>query len=99
MNNLLPLVKECLSIISTATAKDNEIDMLIESAINDMNRVGIDTQTNISNELVRCAIIMYVKAHFGNTDIKEKELCMKSYSFLVSSLASSEEYMESEEDD
>lgn len=93
MEEIKGLVKECLSIIPNATAKDNEINMLIQSAIKDMERVGINAQENLTNELVRCAIIMYVKSYFGNTNIKEKELCQKSYSFFISSLSSSEEYM------
>lgn len=87
MNQLIALVKECLSIIPTATAKDNEISLLINSAINDMERLGINAKLKMDDDLIRYAIVMYVKGNFGNTDIKEKELCQKSYSFFVSSLA------------
>lgn len=96
MNQLIALVKECLSIIPTAIAKDNEISLLINSAINDMERLGINAKLKMDDDLIRYAIVMYVKGNFGNTDIKEKELCQKSYSFFVSSLASTEEYMRSE---
>ena len=96
MNQLIALVKECLSIIPTATAKDNEISLLINSAINDMERLGINAKLKMDDDLIRYAIVMYVKGNFGNTDIKEKELCQKSYSFFVSLLASTEEYMRSE---
>lgn len=93
MDKLLLTAKECLSIVPTATAKDNEIKMLINSAINDMKRLNIDVEGNITDELVVCAIMMYVKAYFGNTNAKEKELCQKSYSHFLSSLANTNEYL------
>ena len=83
MNQLIALVKECLSIIPTATAKANEISLLINSSINDMERLGINAKLKMDDDLIRYAIVMYVKGNFGNTDIKEKELCQKSYSFFV----------------
>ena len=46
MNQLIALVKECLSIISTATAKDNEISLLINSEVflpyNLNNNIALD---------------------------------------------------------
>ena len=93
IEELLPLAKEVLSIIPTATAKDNEIRMLINSAIKDMDRLDIDTENKISDELVKCAIMMYVKANFGNTNEKEKMLCQKSYSLFLSNLANTSEYL------
>ena len=38
MEGLLSLCKKCLSIIQTATIKDEEIQMLIKAAILDMER-------------------------------------------------------------
>lgn len=98
-NELLSLAKEVLSIVPTATAKDNEIKILIKSAIKDLNRLDIDTENKITDELVKYAIMMYVKAHFGNTNVKEKELCQKSYSLFLSNLASTTEYLKGGKND
>ena len=93
MNDLLKTAKECLSIIQTSTAKNNEINMLIRSAIKDMERLNIDVENHISDDLIISAIMMYVKAYFGNTNVKEKELCQKSYSLFLSSIANTNEYL------
>lgn len=94
MDELLILSKQCLSIISTATIKDREIQMLIRSAILDLKRQGIDT--DLSNELVKSAIIMFVKGNFGNADIKEKELAQRTYSLLCNNLSLSSDFKESD---
>ena len=99
MDNLLSLAKEVLSIIPTATAKDTEINMLINSAKKDMERLNIDVENHISDDLIISAIMMFVKAHFGNTNTKEKELCQKSYSLFLSNIASTQEYMKEVEND
>ncbi len=78
------LVKECLGIISTATGKDNEIETLIYAAIADMDRIGI--VINLENSLQKAAIIQYVKGNFGMIEINEKELCLRSYNLLITSL-------------
>lgn len=94
MEELLKLAKQCLSIVETATLKDDEIKMLIASAIADLNRQGIKT-TNLTNKpLINSAIMMFVKANFGNVDIKEKELAQRTYGLLCANLGLSEEYME-----
>lgn len=94
MVELLILVKQCLSIVSTATIKDEEIKMLIRSAILDMKRQGIDI--DLSNELVKSAIVMFVKGNFGNIDIKEKELAQRTYSLRCNELGLSFDYKESD---
>lgn len=100
MNQLLSLAKEVLSIIQESTAKDNEINLLINSAKKDMERLNIDVGNNINDNLIVGAIMMYVKANFGNTNAKEKELCQKSYSLFLSNIASTNEYLkEVDEDD
>lgn len=96
MENLLTLAKQCLSIVSTATAKDLEIKMLIDAAILDLKRQGIKAYYNGHNSLVESAIIMFVKANFGNTDIKEKELAQRTYSLLCNNLSLSSDYKESD---
>ena len=90
MDSLLSMAKEVLSIIPTATAKDTEINMLINSAKKDMERLNIDVENHISDDLIISAIMMFVKAHFGNTNTKEKELCQKSYSLFLSNIASND---------
>ena len=96
MNELLSLAKEILSIIPTSTAKDSEINLLINSAKKDMERLNIDVTNNIQDDLIIGAIMMYVKANFGNTNVKEKELCQKSYSLFISNIASTHEYLKEE---
>ena len=99
MNKLLSIAKEVLSIIPSATVKDTEIKMLIKSAKKDMERLNIDVDKNISDDLIISAIMMYVKAHFGNTNTKEKELCQKSYSLFLSNIASTSEYLKEVKND
>lgn len=92
------LAKECLSIVPTATAKDGEISLWVNMALADMKRQGIDTVNNLNDDLVKGAVMMYVRGNFGNTDIKEKELCQKSYNQHVAELSLSEGYKEVESD-
>ena len=96
MNELLSLTKQCLSIIETSTLKDKEIKMWINAGKADLTRQGIEADT--SNELVKSAIVMFVKANFGNVDIKEKELAQKTYSLLCCNLGLSSDYKEVEDD-
>ena len=72
MQELMKLAKQSLSIIQTSTVKDDEIKMYIDAGINDLTRQGIEVINKLNNSLVQNAIIMYVKANFGNVDIKEK---------------------------
>ena len=92
METLLKLVKQCLSIVETATLKDEEIKMLIQAAIADLVRQGINASEDTEDSLVKSAIVMFVKANFGNVDIKEKELAQRTYSLLCANLSLSEEY-------
>lgn len=98
MEELLSLSKKCLSIVSGATIKDDEITMLINAAILDMNRQGISVDEDTDNDLKKAAIVMFVKGNFGSTDLKEKELAQKTYSLLCCNLGLSAEYRESEND-
>lgn len=97
MNELLKIAKQCLSIIETATLKDNEIKMWINAGVADLTRQGIEADT--SNQLVKSAIVMFVKANFGNVDIKEKEIAQKTYSLLCCNLGLSSDYKEVEDDE
>lgn len=92
MEILLKLVKQCLSIVETATLKDEEIKMWIQSGIADLVRQGINASEETEDSLIKSTIVMYVKANFGNVDIKEKELAQRTYSLLCNNLSLSEEY-------
>lgn len=89
---LLALVKQCLSIISTATAKDDEISMWIKAGKQDMKRQGIQVDTYITDCLVQGGIVMYVKGHFGFVEEKEKELALKTYKSIVENLSLTQGY-------
>ena len=94
MNELLKTTKQCLSIVETSTLKDEEIKMLIRAGKEDLIRQGINAENYINNDLIKSSIIMFVKANFGNVDIKEKELAQKTYSLLCKNLGLSSSYME-----
>lgn len=87
------LVKQCLSIVSTATAKDDEIVMWINAGISDMVRQGIDVASNITDGLIQGAIVMFVKGNFGFVEAKEKELAQKTYIQLCTNLSLSQKYL------
>lgn len=86
------LTKECLSIVNTATSKDNEIVMWINAGIADMVRQGIDVANNMSDGLIQGAIIMFVKSKFGMVDVKEKEIAENTYLQLSGNLSLSSDY-------
>lgn len=92
METLLKLAKQCLSIVETATLKDDEIKMWIQAGVADLNRQGILASLDTNDTLVQSAIVMFVKANFGNVDIKEKELAQRTYSLLCANLSLSEDY-------
>ena len=92
METLLKLAKQCLSIVETATLKDEEIKMWIQAGVADLNRQGILASLDTNDTLVQSAIVMFVKANFGNVDIKEKELAQRIYSLLCANLGLSEDY-------
>lgn len=96
LEKLLQKAKQCLSIVQTATSKDEEIKMWINSAIEDLHRQGINASVATESELVKSAIMMFVKANFGNTDVKEKELARNTYSLLCCNLGLSSDYKESD---
>ena len=96
MEKLLKITKQCLSIVETATLKDEEIKMLIKAGIADLKRMGINVTEDTDNALIQSTIIMFVKANFGNTDIKEKEQAQKTYSLLCNNLSLSTKYKESD---
>ena len=98
MEELLKTAKQCLSIVETATLKDEEIKMLINAGIEDLKRQGINASVDTENDLVKSSIIMFVKANFGNVDIKEKELAQSRYSLMCNNLGLSSDYKECDSD-
>lgn len=92
MEKLLKITKQCLSIVETSTLKDEEIKMLIKAGIADLKRIEINATEDTEDSLIQAAIVMFVKANFGNTDIKEKELAKSTYSLLCNNLSLSEDY-------
>ena len=75
---LMTLAKKSVSIVETSTLKDEEIEMWINAGKEDL--------------LIKSAIVMFVKANFGNVDIKEKELAQRTYNLLCHSLGLSNDY-------
>lgn len=73
LTDIMSLVKESLGIIATATVKDNEIELLIRTAMADMTRLGIDV--DLTKPMHKNAIRNYCKAEFGMTDPATKEQC------------------------
>lgn len=89
---LMDLIKTSLSIISSVMIKDSEINMWLEAGILDLKRQGIDGDNYSDNALIQSAIVLYAKANFGMTDIKEKELAQKTYNLLCCNLGGSSDY-------
>lgn len=98
MQELLKLAKQCLSIVESSTLKDKEIEMLINAAESDLKRVGVDILNNINDDLVVNTIMIYVKAHFGDTDINKRTEYLKRYKMNLRELQFSEEYQTKEVD-
>lgn len=96
MDKLLKLAKQSLSIVETATAKDEEIKMWINAGIADLKRQDINTEKDDS--LIDSAIVMFVKSNFGNVDIKEKELAQRIYNLLCANLGLSTDYKVADKD-
>ena len=90
MEDIKKLAKQCMSIVETSTYKDSEIEMWINAGINDLKRQGI--KYDPADSLIQSTIVMYVKANFGNVDIKEKELSQKAYNLLCINLGLSSDY-------
>lgn len=73
---MLSRVKMALRI--TTNAFDDEITGLINSALGDLGLVGISQASlNSADELVKTAIITYVKLHFGEPS--DPDRLKKSY--------------------
>ena len=88
MDNLKRLVKQTLGIVETATAKDDELELLITAGMHDMIRAGVVADT--SKPLVKKAILSYVKANFGASN----PTFLKSYQLCLAELSLSDGYKE-----
>jgi phosphosulfolactate phosphohydrolase-like enzyme len=98
MEQLKRIAKQCLSIVDTSNLKDDEIEMLINSAKKDLERVNIEVEKNIEDNLIINTIMLYVKAHFGDTDIEKRKEYLNRYKSNLRELQFSEEYQKEELD-
>lgn len=94
LNSLLVLAKETLGIVSTATAKDNSLKMIITAGIDDLTRAGVEV--DVTNELVQNALMTYVKANFGISNPSDKEKYLQAYQLFLAELSLSEGFKEVE---
>ncbi len=69
VNTTLESVKMALRIVTNAF--DSELTDLINAACLDLGLAGV-TQTDTSNDLVKRAVITYVKMHFGEPENYER---------------------------
>lgn len=84
-----------LSLRLTTDALDSEVQMLVDSALFDMERVGVnpdllqlDWDDDIPNAFVKNAVTCYCKAHFGY-DNAEADRFDESYRRIVCDLLNS----------
>lgn len=94
INDLIALAKETLGIVSTATAKDSSLEMIINAGINNMTRAG--ASADLDNKLVQNCIMLYVKANFGISNPQDKARFMESYQLALAELSLSEGYKEAD---
>ncbi|MFR9279476.1 MAG: DNA-packaging protein [Ezakiella coagulans] len=84
------LLKHCKILLrqATTTAFDEEIETLIEACLLDLKLSGVE---KIDDELVKRAVGIYVKAHFGSEN-PDREGLIECYKSLKTHLALSEKY-------
>lgn len=84
------LLKHCKILLrqATTTAFDDEIETLIEACLLDLKLSGVE---KTDDELVKRAVGIYVKAHFGNEN-PDREGLIECYKSLKTHLALSEKY-------
>lgn len=96
MEELLNLAKETLGIVSTATAKDASLKMLINSCVTDLKRAGIKVDAEKTDDLIKNTIMIYVKANFGISNPDDKAKYMEAYQLHIAKLSLSGDYKEAE---
>lgn len=57
-----------LALRITTTAFDSEISSLMSSGIKDLQMAGVVMPESGSDDLLKLAVVTYVKTHFGNPD-------------------------------
>lgn len=84
------LLKHCKILLrqATTTAFDDEIETLIEACLLDLKLSGVE---KIDDDLVKRAVGIYVKAHFGSEN-PDREGLIECYKSLKTHLALSEKY-------
>lgn len=84
------LLKHCKILLrqATTTAFDEEIETLIEACLLDLKLSGVE---KIDDDLVKRAVGIYVKAHFGSEN-PDREGLIECYKSLKTHLALSEKY-------
>ncbi len=88
---ILDDVKDALRV--SGAALDTEIQDLIDAAKADLRLTGVHPDRIVDTDpLIKRAITVYCKAHFGYEEPAQAELFMKSYNALKSHLALSQEY-------
>ena len=81
---MLAYIKQILRIASNEF--DNEINQLIESAYADLLLSGVrEEQLNVSDSLIKRAVSLYCKTHFGY-DNKDHVNLLNAYNSLKSHL-------------
>lgn len=96
-DTLLDEVKVALRVSQSAT--DGEIQMWIDAALADMERVGIDPEyLSEQPALVKAAIVAYAKSHYG-MDVLEAPRFEKSYRQIVCDLMNSPHNLSAQEDE
>ena len=89
---LLDDIKVALRV--TTNAMDNEVTTLMNAALYDMRRVGVDpglltlSDGNLENAFVKQAVTVYCKAHFGYDNAEAYRLD-ESYRRIVCDLMNS----------
>ncbi len=88
---MLDDIKDALRV--SGNDLDTEIQDLIDAAKADLALSGVHPDRIVDTDpLIKRAITVYCKAHFGYEDPAQAELFMKSYNALKSHLALSQEY-------
>lgn len=84
------LLKHCKILLrqATTTAFDDEIETLIEACLLDLKLSGVE---KTDDELVKRAVGIYVKAHFGSEN-PDRDGLIECYKSLKTHLALSEKY-------
>ncbi len=98
--SILESVKTALRVRTDDAGIRNEISELVEAARAELRGVGIVsadliTGAEVSDDLIRRAIILYCKAHFGFSDDQEKYI--RIYESLKTYLILAEDYRLPEE--